>query len=194
MQCGTLRAFSTCALSRRMRLIRDINLGKVFLPGPTGGIGGYSYAGSNGNLVRYDAFSVFDNAYNLSQPIFKSLILHRAGAMPLGLKHPFEDGPTLPSEYEHSKYSLMSYTTNPETGQDGDVFAVYDVYALQERWGANTSNKHRQQHLQRPTGRHLARHDLGCRWDGHDRCSRQVSRCYDRPAGRQVLPHRRVRP
>jgi serralysin len=79
--------------------------------------------------------------------------LHELGHA-LGLKHPFEDGGTLPSGYDNHRYSVMSYTpytdyvmrTVESTGTGiktvvAGVYAttpmVFDILALQNRYGAD---------------------------------------------------------
>ena len=77
----------------------------------------------------------------------------------LGLKHPFEDGATLPTSQDNRVNTIMSYTdyrdltpifvsTKTATGstvnmsydnQYADNFMVYDIATLQELYGANTS-------------------------------------------------------
>ena len=82
-----------------------------------------------------------------------SALIHEFGHA-LGLKHPFEDGATLPAEYDTRRYTVMSYTdyddylfrtvettaTGIRTAVKG-VFAttpmVFDVAAIQARYGAD---------------------------------------------------------
>ena len=118
----------------------DLNLGKVDLSGSTAGLGGFNYSSSGGALVSYDNFAVFDNSINLASNHLW-LILHELGHA-LGLKHSFDsDGGNgvLDPAYDNRKYTLMSYTDNPETSQNLGGFGLFDILALQDRWGANTS-------------------------------------------------------
>lgn len=112
----------------------DLNIGSADLPPGVAGRGGtsYTYIEATGDIIQYEMMSLFDTSQDISSN--PSLILHELGHA-LGLKHPFE-GATLPEPYENNKYTLMSYTLNPDTGQDGDVFQVFDILALQELWGA----------------------------------------------------------
>jgi serralysin len=80
-------------------------------------------------------------------------LLHELGHA-LGLKHTFEDGGTLPAEYDSHRYSVMSYTPYTDyalrlveataTGVRTVVAGVYpttpmvfDILALQSRYGAD---------------------------------------------------------
>jgi len=82
-------------------------------------------------------------------------LLHEIGHA-LGLKHPFEDGATLPAELDNRRYSVMSYTDSGDdtyltieataTGIQTVVTGVYsttpmvlDVAALQQRYGADAT-------------------------------------------------------
>nr|WP_239059804.1 M10 family metallopeptidase [Ruegeria sp. PrR005] len=121
----------------------DINIGKVDIPGNTIGYGGYSYsAWSDGTLASYDGFAVYDNSLDLASGQHW-LILHELGHA-LGLKHPVEASgsgdtgiPQLPEEYDNWKFTVMSYDANPDTATAPESLAVFDVLALQDRWGAN---------------------------------------------------------
>jgi hypothetical protein len=72
----------------------------------------------------------------------------------LGLKHPFENGITLPKEYDSTQFSLMSYTDHPQaqyrsvtstsTGYSWEMSPVQpstpmllDIAAMQYMYGAN---------------------------------------------------------
>jgi serralysin len=74
----------------------------------------------------------------------------------LGLKHPFEDGGTLPTEYDSYRFTIMSYTPNKDylqvaisstsTGIQSNKTGVYpttpmvfDIAAIQARYGADTT-------------------------------------------------------
>lgn len=118
----------------------DLNLGKVAMSGGTVGLGGYTYSSRGGSLISYDNFAVFANTENLASDNLW-LILHELGHA-LGLKHSFDsdgtNGPLDPA-YDTRKYTLMSYTDNPESGEDPGSFGLFDILALQQRWGVNTS-------------------------------------------------------
>ncbi|GIX14759.1 MAG: hypothetical protein KatS3mg118_2718 [Paracoccaceae bacterium] len=112
----------------------DFNFGKVTLPGATAGYGGYRYSHNGSAVLAWDSFAVYDNTIDISSGQL-SLILHEIGHG-LGLKHPF-DAPALPAAYENNKYTVMSYDPNPDTGKDSDAMMLFDILALQTRWGEN---------------------------------------------------------
>ncbi|MEO1092460.1 MAG: reprolysin-like metallopeptidase [Pseudomonadota bacterium] len=59
------------------------------------------------------------------------IILHELGHA-VGLKHPFEGTPTLPSSLDNENYTLMSYTGN---GANNQYYAPFDVTAMQYLYG-----------------------------------------------------------
>jgi serralysin len=118
----------------------DMNVGRVDLAGSTIGYGGFSYSYSGSTIVGYDSMVVFDKTYNLTDAM--DLYLHEVGHA-LGLKHPFSGTSTLPDAYDNGKYTVMSYDDNPETGVPNESMQLFDLLALQQRWGAadyNTGN------------------------------------------------------
>lgn len=119
-----------------------MNVGKVSLPGSTAGIGGYGYSisisgGGAVTMTDYDNFVVYDNTISLASGQ-DNLILHEIMHALTG-KHPFSGDVTLPAEYDSNKYTVLSYTNNPDNGQDSDGLQLFDILAIQERWGANMS-------------------------------------------------------
>lgn len=110
----------------------DINVGKVYLPGAAAGYGGYSATYSGSTFTTIDSFVVYDNTIDLSSS--PDLILHELGHA-MGLKHPFES-PALPDAFENNKFTIMSYTENPDNGLNADAMMLFDVFALQDIWGA----------------------------------------------------------
>jgi len=129
----------------------DINFGKVGLSAGVGGIGGwnfsFSYDGNNNITSRVmDHFAVFNNTLDLTAAANRSLLLHEIGHA-MTLKHPgpydvegvVPPGPYLPTAEDSNKYTVMSYTANPDNGVKSDHLMLYDIAALQARWGVNTS-------------------------------------------------------
>lgn len=115
-----------------------LNIGNVDLPGPTIGHGGYyaTFPAFGTAIATYDSFVVYDNGLALEDHM--PLLLHELGHA-MGLKHPFS-APTLPAEYESNKFSIMSYDVNPDTGVDSDIWALFDMFAAQDIWGAAPYN------------------------------------------------------
>jgi serralysin len=117
----------------------DMNVGRVDIPGSTIGVGGfsYSYNPGNGDVLSYDTMVVFDRTYTLTDAM--DLYLHEVGHA-LGLRHPFDGPSPLPDAYDSDKYTVMSYTTNPDTGLTSEAMQLFDILALQERWGSAAYN------------------------------------------------------
>lgn len=115
----------------------DMNVAKVTLPGATAGYGGYSlsYDGDD-NITNYDSYVAYDNTVDLSTE--PNLLLHELGHA-LGLKHPFSE-PVLPAAYENNKYTVMSYSENPDNGEFSDAMMLFDVFATQDTWGTVAHN------------------------------------------------------
>lgn len=111
----------------------DMNIGKIDIPGTTAGFGGYS-ASSNGadEILSYDSFVLYDNTIDLASEA--NLVLHELGHA-MGLKHPFSS-PVVPVGTDSNKYTVMSYSDNPDTGALSSSMQQYDMVALQEFWGA----------------------------------------------------------
>ncbi len=112
----------------------DLNVGKVTFPGTTAGYGGINYNFSGTTILSLDSYVLYDNSLDLSLDAYTNLLLHEMGHA-LGLKHPFSS-PTLPAGEDSNKYTVMSYTENPDNGEFSDAMMLYDVLALQDIWGA----------------------------------------------------------
>jgi len=110
----------------------DLNVGKVDFFDSTAGLGGLSASFIGTTVTRVDSFVIYKNTLDLQSEL--SLILHELGHS-LGLKHPF-DSPVVPAGTDSNKYTVMSYTTNPDNGLDNDGMGLFDVVALQSLWGA----------------------------------------------------------
>lgn len=95
-------------------------------------------------IKRWDAGVVFDNGRDLTDPNAQWLILHEVGHAML-MKHTGEydttghvtPPPHLPAAEDNRDHTVMSYVR-----EDGAAVALqlqlYDVAALQARWGANS--------------------------------------------------------
>ena len=70
------------------------------------------------------------------------------------------NGP-LDSAYDNRKFTMMSYTNNPESDEAPGAFGLFDMLALQQRWGANTSTNSGDTHY---TGPRVSGVDVI--WDG----------------------------
>jgi serralysin len=121
-------------------------------------VDGYAYGpptgGGAGNTWNGDIWL----DYNLHGDQFYEqgggqVMLHELGHA-LGLKHPFENGATLPAEYDNLRYTVMSYTAQADSNlhevevtaggpQMVTYFAgpvtpmVFDLAAIQQRYGAD---------------------------------------------------------
>lgn len=123
----------------------DLNVGKVDIEGGFIGYGGFDYRfNGSGDLREFDGYVVFEKSVSIASD-YQSLILHELGHA-LTLKHPFEEisvgaitHGVLDPEFDNEKYTLMSYTDNPELFVQEDTFMLFDMFALQDIWGANTS-------------------------------------------------------
>ena len=106
-----------------------------------GGRGRWSYSGN-----EWDGAAVFNSHLDLSQNYLYDLVLHEIGHT-LGLKHPADvdvggnnpPGPFLPTDEDSDRFTVMSYNTNPVTGQESRHLMLYDIAALQQWWGSNSS-------------------------------------------------------
>lgn len=123
----------------------DLNFGRVNLG--SAGLGGYGYAyrtdgAGNVTSAELDGFAVFENTIDIAAR--RPLILHEIGHA-MTLKHTgnydaHDDGapgPYLPASQDNTKYSVMSYNPNPDNGRESDHLMLYDIAALQARFGAN---------------------------------------------------------
>jgi len=98
----------------------------------------------------------FNSNYTQGEGYGFATLLHEIGHA-LGLKHPFEGTPTLPSELDNTKYTIMSYTNDdsggsnaqtPETTANADDATyvisstpmVLDIAAIQHLYGAAEHN------------------------------------------------------
>ncbi len=68
-----------------------------------------------------------------------STILHEIGHA-FGLEHTFESGIS-GAAYDHTAYSIMSYTVHPGTGRTPWEYQIYDIAALQLRYGRDDTTR-----------------------------------------------------
>ena len=112
--------------------------------GVSGGRGRFSfYTGP----LEYDAFVLFNTNRDISRPGDFDLVLHEIGHA-LSLKHPGNydvnplnapPGPYLPSDQDNDRFTVMSYFGSDDLAAEARALMLYDVAALQERWGVNGS-------------------------------------------------------
>jgi serralysin len=131
----------TAAGSAAQIHLANINLEGASTTGLCSWQSSYSYARDQ-QLTSYDAdaFVYLDNLEwgaanrNLAPggQGYETL-LHELGHA-LGLKHPFEDGATLPSAQDNSSNTLMSYTS---AGGNHSTYSPYDVAALNWLYGGD---------------------------------------------------------
>ncbi|GAB2851361.1 hypothetical protein GCM10027277_19550 [Pseudoduganella ginsengisoli] len=103
---------------------------------------GYSYSYQSNTVTSYSASAYVyldnvewgsDNANLTAGTQGYETLLHELGHM-LGLKHPFDDSPNLPTATDNTNYTLMSYT---QTGATKSVFQEYDIAALKWIYGGD---------------------------------------------------------
>jgi hypothetical protein len=97
----------------------------------------------------WDGFVAYNTNQNLTDETNFRRVLHEIGHS-LGLKHPGNydvtgggaAGPFLPPSEDSNKYTLMSYTRNPDSNSSVDKhLMLYDIASLQIWWGANLSTR-----------------------------------------------------
>ncbi|MBI3230064.1 MAG: DUF4214 domain-containing protein, partial [Burkholderiales bacterium] len=97
---------------------------------------------ANGTVTHYDAqVYVFLDSYEWLDENLQlapggegyDTLLHEIGHA-MGLKHPFEDGVTLPTNEDNSANSIMSYTAS---GAPRGSYAPYDIAALKWLYGGD---------------------------------------------------------
>ncbi|MCR5879336.1 M10 family metallopeptidase C-terminal domain-containing protein [Phenylobacterium sp. J367] len=96
-------------------------------------------------IHRWDAGVVFDNGRDLTLPNAQWLILHEIGHAMM-MKHTGDydttgkatAGPFLPVDEDNRDHTVMSYVWNDGAAPSLQL-QLYDIAALQARWGANTT-------------------------------------------------------
>ncbi len=113
----------------------DIGFAQAALPSNTGA---WAYLPTGGDK----AGDVWTNTKHVSETRLDEggydffTILHEIGHA-LGLQHTFSGGLTGVQNTE--QYSVMAYNTNTWGSVSAETYQLYDVYALQQLYGANTS-------------------------------------------------------
>ncbi|MCR5875816.1 M10 family metallopeptidase C-terminal domain-containing protein [Phenylobacterium sp. J426] len=95
-------------------------------------------------IKRWDAGVVFDDDVDLTDPNRQWLILHEIGHA-LMMKHTGDydttgkstPGPFLPAAEDNRDHTVMSYVRE-DGAANATQLQLYDIAALQARWGANT--------------------------------------------------------
>lgn len=124
----------------------DLSFGRARLGHGGQGQFFYNYRTLGGVVTsrELDGLALFDTSRSLDGASGMSLVLHEIGHT-LTLKHTgnYDVGggtppsPFLPAKTDNNKYTVMSYNSEPATGQSSPWPGLYDVAALQRRFGAN---------------------------------------------------------
>ncbi len=146
----------------------DLYLGRTNID--SAGFGGIRWSSGSGGF-DLDGYAIFDSGQSLMDAYGRYVILHEVGHA-MTLKHPggSNHGPFLPGRLDNNKYSVMSYTPNPDGGGLASHLMLYDIAALQARFGANLHYRTGNDVYTRP-GRPAAG-DLGRRGNRHHRWQR----------------------
>jgi serralysin len=128
----------------------DLNIGLVSFGAGIGGQGGFQYNYFTNGLGQVtsrtlDSFAVFNSSLDLTTQANRQLLLHELGHALL-LKHPgaydvggnIPPGPYLPVAEDNQRFTVMSYTA-ADNGLISNHLMLYDIAALQARFGANLS-------------------------------------------------------
>lgn len=108
------------------------------------GLGGFDWR-LTAKTFDLDRYALFDTAQPLTDTYGRYLLAHEIGHA-MTLKHPGrygagDEAPFLPKGRDNNKYSVLSYRDNPDSGELADRLMLYDVAALQARYGANLTHR-----------------------------------------------------
>jgi len=122
---------------------KDLYFGRTNL-GSLDGFGGISWK-KTASSFDLDGFAMWDTSVSFSGTYAQHLLVHEIGHA-MTLKHPGrygsdEEGPFLKKSKESNKFSVMSYKDNPDSGELAAHLMLYDVAALQKRFGANLEHR-----------------------------------------------------
>jgi serralysin len=131
----------------------DISLMRGNLESSYGGRGrfvyNYSTFGGQQTVTNYDGFAIFNQTRSLTTPNDLTLLYHEIGHA-LTLRHPGNvdinpanapPPPYLPAGEDSYKFTVMSYNASAEYAARPDSYMLYDVAALQYRFGANMATR-----------------------------------------------------
>lgn len=127
----------------------DVVLYRVEDLGAAAGVGGFNlYADEYGD-VNMTGVAAFRSSIDLGEQDSRDLILHEAGHI-LTLKHPgpydagegqASDPPYLPRGEDHLRMTVMSYNPVKDGYGAPETLMIYDIAALQARFGANMGHR-----------------------------------------------------